>query len=44
MLREFSDELVPLLIPAKSGGTQAVRVVLASSKEDKEIFEVVINY
>lgn len=41
MLKELSDEIVPLLIPAKSGGTQAVCVVLASSKEDKELFEVV---
>lgn len=40
MLREFSDELVPLIIPAKGGGTQAVRVVLTSSKEDKDSFEV----
>ncbi|CAL9023108.1 unnamed protein product [Prunus brigantina] len=39
MLREFSDELVPLIIPAKGGGTQAVRVFLTSSKEDKDLFE-----
>ncbi|XP_018498056.1 poly(A)-specific ribonuclease PARN-like [Pyrus x bretschneideri] len=39
MLKEFSDDLVPLIIPAKGGGTQAVRVVLTSSKEDKELFE-----
>lgn len=38
MLRDFSDDLVPLLIPAKGGGTQAVRVVLTSSKEDRESF------
>lgn len=44
MLREFSDELVPLIIPAKSGGMQAVRVVLTSSKEDKDLFEVVCKY
>lgn len=44
MLREFSDELVPVLIPRKSGGTQAVCVVLTSSKEDKELFEVVKKY
>lgn len=42
MLRDFSDDLVPLLIPAKGGGTQAVRVVLTSSKEDRESF-VVLN-
>ena len=41
MLREFSDELVPLIVPAKGGGgTQAVRVVLTSSKEEKDLFEV----
>ncbi|KAM1122162.1 hypothetical protein TB1_003761 [Malus domestica] len=39
MLKEFSDDLVPLIIPAKGGGTQAVRVVLTSSKEDRELFE-----
>ncbi|KAL6967922.1 poly(A)-specific ribonuclease [Sarracenia purpurea var. burkii] len=39
MLREFSDDLVPLVVPAKSGGTQAVRVVLMSSREDRESFE-----
>lgn len=40
MLKEFSDELVPLIIPAKGGGTQSVRIVLTSSKEDKDLFEV----
>ena len=40
MLLDFSDDIVPLLIPAKSGTTLAVRVVLTSSKEDKELFEV----
>ncbi|KAE9460851.1 hypothetical protein C3L33_07228, partial [Rhododendron williamsianum] len=39
MLRDFSDDLVPLLSPAKGGGTQAVRVVLTGSKEDRETFE-----
>ncbi|GFZ20062.1 polynucleotidyl transferase, ribonuclease H-like superfamily protein [Actinidia rufa] len=39
MLREFSDDLVPLLVPANGGGTQAVRVVLTSSKEDRESFQ-----
>uniref|UniRef100_A0A6P6GG21 poly(A)-specific ribonuclease PARN-like n=1 Tax=Ziziphus jujuba TaxID=326968 RepID=A0A6P6GG21_ZIZJJ len=43
MLREFSDELVPLIIPAKSGGTQAVCVVLTSSKEDKNLFEMELH-
>ncbi|XP_031262914.1 poly(A)-specific ribonuclease PARN-like [Pistacia vera] len=38
MLEEFSD-LVPLLIPAKSGGTQAVRVVLTSSEEDRDLLK-----
>lgn len=41
LLRDFSDELVPLIVPAKSGGTQAIRVVLADSKEDRELLEVV---
>ncbi|KAF3435119.1 hypothetical protein FNV43_RR22206 [Rhamnella rubrinervis] len=44
MLREFSDELVPLIIPAKSGGTQAVRLVLTSSKEDKDMFETELRH
>ena len=44
MLKVFSDELVPLIIPAKSGGTQAVRLVLTSSKEDKDMLEVVNKY
>lgn len=40
MLKEFSDELVPVIVPAKGGGTQSVRVFLTSSKEDKDLFEV----
>ncbi|KAL5562220.1 hypothetical protein UlMin_031967 [Ulmus minor] len=39
MLKEYSDELVPLIVPARSGGAQAIRVVLTSSKEDKDLFE-----
>ncbi|XP_022728343.1 poly(A)-specific ribonuclease PARN-like isoform X2 [Durio zibethinus] len=39
MLGEFSDDLVALKIPTKGGGTQAVRVVLTTSKEDKSLFE-----
>ncbi|KAF5741319.1 poly(A)-specific ribonuclease PARN-like [Tripterygium wilfordii] len=39
MLQGFFDELVPLIIPAKGGGTQAVRVVLTISKEDKDLLE-----
>ncbi|MBA0715419.1 hypothetical protein Golax_014316 [Gossypium laxum] len=39
MLREFFDDLVALKIPTKGGGTQAVRVVLTSSKEDKSLLE-----
>ncbi|XP_074316694.1 poly(A)-specific ribonuclease PARN-like [Silene latifolia] len=39
VLKEFSDEIVPLLIPTKNGSTQGVRVVLTASKEDKDIFE-----
>ena len=38
-LQEFTD-LVPLLVPAKVGGSQAIRVVLTSSNEDKNVFEV----
>ncbi|XP_027182611.1 poly(A)-specific ribonuclease PARN-like isoform X3 [Coffea eugenioides] len=38
MLHEFTD-LVPLLVPAKGGGSQAIRVVLTSSNEDKNVFE-----
>lgn len=39
MLEEYSDDLVPLIIPAKGGDTQAVRVVLMSSKEDRDLFK-----
>lgn len=39
MLKEFADDVVPILIRAKGGGIQAVQVVLTSSKEDKDIFE-----
>ncbi|KAL1325622.1 poly(A)-specific ribonuclease PARN-like isoform X1 [Arachis ipaensis] len=39
MLAEISDDLLPLIIPAKSGSTQAIRVVLANSKEDKDFLE-----
>ncbi|XWS75995.1 hypothetical protein CRYUN_Cryun01aG0139600 [Craigia yunnanensis] len=39
MLGEFSDDLVALKIPTKGGGTQAVSVILTSSKEDKSLFE-----
>ena len=40
MLVDFSDDLLPLVIPAKSGTTQAVRIVLANSKEDKDFLQV----
>ena len=40
MLGEFSDDLAALKIPTKGGGTQAVRVILTISKEDKSLFEV----
>lgn len=43
MLMEFSDDVVPLLIPAKGGGTQAVQVVLTSSEEDRDLFEVLLK-
>ncbi|KAJ8899461.1 hypothetical protein K2173_018435 [Erythroxylum novogranatense] len=36
MLQDF-DDLVPLIILAKGGGAQAVRAVLTSSKEDKNL-------
>lgn len=39
VLGEFFDDLVPLLIPAKGGGTQAVRVILTSSEEDKDLLK-----
>lgn len=38
-LRECFDDLVPLKVPAKGGGTLAIRVVLTSSKEDKNCLE-----
>lgn len=40
MLQEFADDVVPLIIPAKGGAMQAVRVVLTSSKEDKDLLQV----
>eukprot|EP00257_Ricinus_communis_P027157 XP_025014571.1 poly(A)-specific ribonuclease PARN-like [Ricinus communis] len=40
MLQEFADDLVPLIVPAKGGGTQAVRVVLTSSKEDRDLLQM----
>ncbi|XP_038899639.1 poly(A)-specific ribonuclease PARN-like isoform X2 [Benincasa hispida] len=39
LLMEFSDDLVPVVIPAKSGGTRAIRAILTSSKEDKILLE-----
>ncbi|XP_010466956.1 PREDICTED: poly(A)-specific ribonuclease PARN-like isoform X1 [Camelina sativa] len=38
MLTEFSEDVVPLLVASKSRGTQAVRTVFMSSKEDKDLF------
>lgn len=40
MLTEFSDDVVPLLIASKRRGTQAVRAVFMSSKEDMDLFKV----
>jgi len=40
MVVDFSDDLLPLVIPSKGGTTQAVRVVLTKSREDKEVLEV----
>ncbi|CAN1269163.1 Poly(A)-specific ribonuclease PARN-like [Linum perenne] len=37
MLQNYDDDLVPLMVPAKSGGSQAVRVVLTISKEDRDL-------
>ncbi|KAL5057690.1 hypothetical protein RYX36_029294 [Vicia faba] len=39
MIADFSDDFVSLVIPSKGGTTQAVRVVLANSREDKELLE-----
>ncbi|KAK7395491.1 hypothetical protein VNO78_16050 [Psophocarpus tetragonolobus] len=39
MLEDYSDHLLPLPIPAKSGTIHAVQVVLANSKEDKDMLE-----
>ncbi|KAK7339034.1 hypothetical protein VNO77_19675 [Canavalia gladiata] len=39
MLVDYSDDLLPLLIPGKSGTTQTLRIVLANSKEDKDLLE-----
>ncbi|XP_047321742.1 poly(A)-specific ribonuclease PARN-like isoform X2 [Impatiens glandulifera] len=38
VLGEFND-FVPMIVPAKGGGAQAVRIVLTSSEEDKILFE-----
>ncbi|CAA2956412.1 poly(A)-specific ribonuclease PARN-like [Olea europaea subsp. europaea] len=38
MLKEFVD-VVPILVPARGGGIQAVRAVLTSSEEDKNLLE-----
>ncbi|XP_022143589.1 poly(A)-specific ribonuclease PARN-like isoform X2 [Momordica charantia] len=39
LLSDFSDDLVPVVIPAKGGGTQAIRAILTSSKDDKILLE-----
>ncbi|KAJ9548824.1 hypothetical protein OSB04_021367 [Centaurea solstitialis] len=39
MVKSEYENVVPLIIPAKGGGTQAVRVVLTSSKEDRNLLE-----
>ncbi|CAH1433114.1 unnamed protein product [Lactuca virosa] len=39
MVKSQYENVVPLTIPAKGGGTQAVRVVLTSSKEDRDLFK-----
>ena len=42
MVKSQYENVVPLTIPAKGGGTQAVRIVLTSSKEDRDLFKVYI--
>ncbi|XP_038986940.1 poly(A)-specific ribonuclease PARN-like isoform X2 [Phoenix dactylifera] len=37
MVTHISDDLVPLVVPDKSGGAKSVRVVLTSSEEDKNL-------
>ncbi|KAL4572282.1 hypothetical protein LXL04_019053 [Taraxacum kok-saghyz] len=39
MVKSQYENAVPLTIPAKGGGTQAVRIVLTSSKEDRDLFK-----
>lgn len=42
MVNSHYENIVPLIISAKGGGTQSVRVVLTSSKEDRGLLEVYI--
>jgi len=44
MVLDYSDDLLPLPIPTKSGTIHAVRIVLANSKEDKDLLEVMRNF
>ena len=44
MVKSEYENVVPLIIPAKGGGTQAVRVVLTSSKGDRHLLEVLIRW
>lgn len=39
VLGEFFDDLVPVLVPAKTG-TRAVQVIYTSSEEDKDLLKV----
>lgn len=39
MLVDYSDDLLPMPLHTKSGTTYAVRIVLANSKEDKDLLE-----
>ncbi|KAI7752849.1 hypothetical protein M8C21_023500 [Ambrosia artemisiifolia] len=39
MVKSRYENVVPLTISAKGGGTQSVRVVLTSSKEDRDLLE-----
>ncbi|KAL2336746.1 hypothetical protein Fmac_011192 [Flemingia macrophylla] len=39
MLVDYSDDLLPLPVPTQNGTIHSVRIVLANSKEDKDLLE-----
>lgn len=43
MVKSHYENVVPLIISAKGGGTQSVRVVLTGSKEDRDLLEVLAH-